>query len=51
MKKSMEVLYYRDGRSDPQYKQAISTAAGSTVEGPFNVSQNWQLATLIKGYN
>lgn len=47
----MEVLYYRDGRSDPQYKQVVATAAGSEVQGPFNVAQNWELATLIKGYN
>lgn len=51
VRKSMEVLYYRDGRSDPQYKQAVSTSKGAEVVGPFQVSQNWELATLIKGYN
>lgn len=51
VRKSMEVLYYRDGRSDPQYKQAVSTSAGAEVVGPFQVSQNWELASLIKGYN
>lgn len=51
VRKSMEVLYYRDGRSDPQYKQAVSTSTGAEVVGPFQVSQNWELASLIKGYN
>lgn len=46
----MEVLYYRDGRSDPHYKQVVCTSAGANVEGPFNVSQNWGLATMISGY-
>jgi len=49
-KKCMEVLYYRDGRSYPQYKQAICTTDGTKIEGPLNVDQNWGLATSIKGY-
>lgn len=47
----MEVLFYRDGRSYPQYKVAICSDDGtSRVEGPMNVDQNWGLATSIKGY-
>lgn len=51
VKKCMEVLYYRDGRSYPQYKVSICTTDGvCKVEGPINVDQNWGLATSIKGY-
>lgn len=47
----MEVLFYRDGRSYPQYKVAICTKdGGCKVEGPLNVDQNWNLALSIKGY-
>lgn len=50
MKKCMEVCFYRDCRSYHQYKIAVCTKEGSKVLGPINVDQNWQLATMIKGY-
>lgn len=49
-KKCMEVLYYRDCRGFPKYMQATCTKDGSEVTGPFNVAENWQVATMIDGY-
>lgn len=49
-KSVMEVLWYRDCRSDPKYSQAICTAEGVQVDGHCFVKQNWNLATMIKGY-
>ncbi|XP_036229308.1 proteasome subunit beta type-4 [Bactrocera oleae] len=50
LRKCMEVLYYRDCRAISKYSVAVSTAQGTIVQGPFEVNQNWQLATLVKGY-
>lgn len=50
LRKCMEVLYYRDCRSMPKYSVAVCTKDGSVVQGPFNVNENWQLATMVKGY-
>ncbi|XP_004519726.1 proteasome subunit beta type-4 [Ceratitis capitata] len=50
LRKCMEVLYYRDCRAISKYSVAVSTAQGTIVQGPFEVNQNWALATMIKGY-
>lgn len=49
-KSVMEVLWYRDCRSDPKYSQAICTTDGVQVDAHCFVKQNWNLATMIKGY-
>ncbi|XP_053687775.1 proteasome subunit beta type-4 [Sabethes cyaneus] len=49
-KSVMEVLWYRDCRSDPKYSQVFCTAEGVQEEPNCFVKQNWDLATLIKGY-
>ena len=46
----MEILYYRDCRAVAKYTVAVCTKEGSVVQGPFQVNQNWQLATMVKGY-
>uniref|UniRef100_A0A1L8EE07 Proteasome subunit beta n=1 Tax=Haematobia irritans TaxID=7368 RepID=A0A1L8EE07_HAEIR len=50
LRKCMEVLYYRDCRSMPKYTVAVCTKDGSIVQGPFNVNENWQLASMVSGY-
>ncbi|XP_035901573.1 proteasome subunit beta type-4 isoform X1 [Anopheles stephensi] len=50
MKRVMEVLWYRDCRSDPKYSQAVCTASGVQVDADCFVAQNWDLAHTIKGY-
>ncbi|XP_035792572.1 proteasome subunit beta type-4-like [Anopheles albimanus] len=50
MKRVMEVLWYRDCRSDPKYSQAICTTAGVQLDADCFVAQNWDLAHTIKGY-
>lgn len=49
VKKSMEVLFYRDCRGYPKYSQANINDQGCTVT-KHEVDQNWDLAHLIKGY-
>jgi len=50
LRKSMEVLYYRDCRTIPKYSVAVVTKTGCVVEGPFDVNENWQVASFVKGY-
>lgn len=50
VKKCMEVLYYRDARSFPRYKQVIIKADGVAEEGPIEFRGDWQIATQISGY-
>lgn len=50
LKKSMEILFYRDCRAVQQYTQGICTADGARVEGPFGVGQNWEYAKTVVGY-
>lgn len=49
-KRCMEVMYYRDCQGYPQYKLAICDGQGAKVDGPINVSQNWDFSLNIKGY-
>lgn len=49
IKKSMEVLFYRDCRGYPRYSQANMNDQGCTIT-KHDVDQNWDLAHLIKGY-
>ncbi|CRL03273.1 CLUMA_CG016320, isoform A [Clunio marinus] len=49
VKKSMEVLFYRDCRGYPRYSQANINDQGCTVT-KHDVQQNWDVAYLIKGY-
>ncbi|KAL3286280.1 hypothetical protein HHI36_000789 [Cryptolaemus montrouzieri] len=46
--KAMEILFYRDARSFPKFQIATLDEDGVQVEGPIDVSQNWQMATLIR---
>lgn len=46
--KSMEVLFYRDARSYPKYLMGIITDKGVNVEGPIEVHENWNVATMVK---
>lgn len=49
IKKSMEVLFYRDCRGYPRYSLANINDQGCTIS-KHEVEQNWELAHLIKGY-
>jgi 20S proteasome subunit beta 7 len=49
VKKSMEVLFYRDCRGYPKFSQAIISLEGCTIT-KHDVSQNWEVAHMIKGY-
>lgn len=49
VKKSMEVLYYRDCRGYPRYSMANMNAQGCTVTKAA-VEENWDVAHMIKGY-
>lgn len=49
IEKSLEVLYYRDARSFPKYQLGIMDKnEGCKIEGPLSVSQNWNIALMIK---
>ncbi|XP_055911164.1 proteasome subunit beta type-4 [Eupeodes corollae] len=50
MKKCMEVLYYRDCRALSKYSMAIVTKEGTEILTSQKVNENWQLATMVKGY-
>ncbi|XP_017478505.1 PREDICTED: proteasome subunit beta type-4 isoform X2 [Rhagoletis zephyria] len=50
LRKCMEVLYYRDCRAISKFSVAVATAQGTIVQGPFDVNQNWEVATMVKGY-
>ncbi|KAL1513023.1 hypothetical protein ABEB36_002508 [Hypothenemus hampei] len=51
IEKSLEVLYYRDARSFPKYQLGIiDVDQGVSIEGPLEISQNWNVAYSIKGY-
>lgn len=49
IKKSMEVLFYRDCRGYPKYSLANINDQGCTVT-KHDVDQNWDFALTIKGY-
>lgn len=49
IKKSMEVLFYRDCRGYSRYSQANINGEGCTVT-KHDVDQNWEVAYRIKGY-
>lgn len=49
IKKSMEVLFYRDCRGYPRYSQANINGQGCDVT-KHEVDQNWELAHRISGY-
>ena len=49
-KNVMEVLWYRDCRSDPKYAQVICTADGVKEDLNMYAKQNWDVAHMIKGY-
>lgn len=49
IKKSMEVLYYRDCRGYPKYSQANINPEGCNIT-KHDVAQNWEVAQMIKGY-
>jgi 20S proteasome subunit beta 7 len=49
VKKSMEVLFYRDCRGYPKYSQADISLEGCDIK-KLDVDQNWELAKMIKGY-
>ncbi|KAJ6643842.1 Proteasome subunit beta type-4 [Pseudolycoriella hygida] len=46
-KSCMEVLFYRDCQSYPQYKIATCDGQGARVDGPINVAQNWEQALNV----
>lgn len=49
IKKSMEVLFYRDCRAFPRYSLANINGEGCEVS-KHEVAQNWEVAHRIKGY-
>jgi 20S proteasome subunit beta 7 len=49
IKKSMEVLFYRDCRAYPRYSVANINGEGCSVT-KHEVEQNWEVAYRIKGY-
>lgn len=49
IKKSMEVLFYRDCRAFPRYTQANMNLNGCDLT-KHEVNQNWEVAHKIKGY-
>jgi len=50
LRKCMEVLYYRDCRAMSKYSVVVCTKDDAVLHQNLSVSQNWQLATMIKGY-
>lgn len=44
VEKAMEVLYYRDARGFPKYLRATINPQGATIDGPFEVKQDWNIA-------
>lgn len=50
MEKCIQVLYYRDARSYPKYHLAVVNKDGATLEGPLQVSSNWDVAHYVRGY-
>ncbi|XP_058829051.1 proteasome subunit beta type-4 [Topomyia yanbarensis] len=48
IKSVMEVLWYRDCRSDPKYSQVICTSEGVHLDSHCFVNQNWNLAKMVK---
>lgn len=49
VKKSMEVLFYRDCRAYPKFSQANMNLEGCEITQHEN-QQNWEVAHFIKGY-
>lgn len=43
----LRVLYYRDARSFPKFQVATVTAEGATIEGPFELSSDWEVAHWV----
>nr|XP_017100883.2 proteasome subunit beta type-4-like [Drosophila bipectinata] len=50
IKRSMQILYYRDTRNNSQYTVGVCTTKKCSVEGPYQVAENWSFAAGIKGY-
>jgi 20S proteasome subunit beta 7 len=50
MKRCLAVMYYRDARSLNRFQIAVSTAAGVVVGEPETQETNWEIATMVKGY-
>jgi len=50
IKKSMEVLYYRDCVAYPKFSQAISTLDGVDLMDDLAVDENWQVANMISHF-
>lgn len=48
--KCIEILYYRDARSGPKFQIGTITATDVTIEGPFIVKSNWDVAAMVSGY-
>ncbi|CAH1788934.1 unnamed protein product [Owenia fusiformis] len=46
----LKVLFYRDARSFNKYEIAIVTKDGARIEGPMSSDTNWDIATMVKGY-
>lgn len=48
MKKSMELLYYRDCRGCSSYTVAICTKTeGSKILGPLRVDEDWVVESMV----
>lgn len=51
LKQCITVLYYRDGRAWNKYEIATVTSdAPAKIEGPLEVTGDWSIATMVKGY-
>lgn len=50
IKRSMQILYYRDTRNNSQYTLGVCSPKNCGIEGPYQVAENWSYAAGIKGY-
>jgi 20S proteasome subunit beta 7 len=50
LERCLKVMYYRDARSLNRFQIATSTAAGVVISEPEAQETNWDIATMVKGY-
>lgn len=50
LERCLKVMYYRDARSLNRYQIASATATGVVIGEPESAETNWDIATMVKGY-
>jgi len=51
VKKALRVCYLRDCRATMRYHIAAIDANDATVDGPFTIDSNWEIAKSVRGYD